>query len=200
MEIKKRQYEATENRQAQLLESAAQLIAVNGLSATTMPNIAKNAGLSVGGLYRHFKSKSDLVTALIRDDAEIMAARLASIEQEPIGVTTLEAWAMEQFTSLSETSSFVLRLEILALAAREPAVGLAAQTHDAQLNLQLHRLIKRVSHPSSLGQRNIELAIELMCSLIDGIAARSAVAGELTPNAKELIRQTIVTIISPSAT
>ncbi len=163
-----------------------------------MPNIAKNAGLSVGGLYRHFKSKSDLVAALIKNDAEIMAARLASVAQEPVGVETLEAWALEQLTALTETSSFVLRLEIMALAAREPAVGLAAQTHDSQLNLQLYTLLKRVSHPTSLGQRHPELAGELLASIIDGVAARSAIAGELTPSIEVLVRHTIISIISPS--
>jgi TetR/AcrR family transcriptional regulator, repressor for uid operon len=193
MKTDKRHYEPTETRQAQLLESAAQLIATKGLAATTMPDIAKNAGLSVGGLYRHFGSKSELIAALVVYDAEITAARLESLD-------SLHSWALEQLLALNETSSFVLRLEILALAAREPSVAIAATSHDSRLNQQLLKLIERASHPSSLGAREPELAIELLASVIDGIATRSAIAGELTPATKEMIDHTITSIISARKT
>jgi AcrR family transcriptional regulator len=193
MKTDKRRYEPTETRQAQLLESAAQLIATKGLAATIMPDIAKNAGLSVGGLYRHFGSKSELIAALVVYDAEITAARLESLD-------SLHSWALEQLLALHETSSFVLRLEILALAARDPSVAIAATSHDGRLNQQLLKLIERASHPSSFGAREPELAIELLASVIDGIATRSAIAGELTPATKEMIDHTITSIVSARKT
>jgi AcrR family transcriptional regulator len=196
MKEKKRQYQDTEIRQAQLLESAAKLIAVKGLAATTMPQIAAHAELSVGGLYRHFKSKSDLVVALVVADAHLMAARLASINQAPTTLRTIREWAQEQLTALSETSSFILRLEILALSARDPKVADAAGAHEEQLNSILREILLKVSAPNSLGQRQPELAIEMLASLIDGIATRAAVAGELNPLAQEIIAHAIDSIVS----
>jgi AcrR family transcriptional regulator len=196
MKTEKRQYHATENRQAQLLESAAELISINGLAATTMPQIAAKAGLSVGGLYRHFRSKSELVAALVIADADLMAGRLASLSVEPATISTLRHWAQEQLTSLAETASFILRLEILALSARDAAVANAAAMHEAQLNEILKGILLDVSAPKSLGSQNPNLAIEMLASMIDGLATRAAIAGELSPLAMAIIEQTITSITS----
>ena len=47
-------------RRHQILDAAAKCFSRGGFSATSMPEIAAEAGLSVGALYRYFSSKEDL--------------------------------------------------------------------------------------------------------------------------------------------
>lgn len=47
-----------------ILETAIRLFYRNGVSATTLDNIAESAGLTRGAIYWHFKNKLDLITAI----------------------------------------------------------------------------------------------------------------------------------------
>jgi AcrR family transcriptional regulator len=50
---------------AKILEAAAQLLRDKGISGTTTREIARAAGLSDAAIYSHFKSRGDLLNALI---------------------------------------------------------------------------------------------------------------------------------------
>jgi len=50
---------------ARILESARALFIERGYDATTARDIAKHAGLSVGTLFLHFKSKADILKTII---------------------------------------------------------------------------------------------------------------------------------------
>ncbi|WP_068164856.1 TetR/AcrR family transcriptional regulator [Rhodococcus phenolicus] len=50
-----------------LLDAARSVFARDGYVGTTMSGVATEAGMSLGGLYRYFKDKDDLFSALIAD-------------------------------------------------------------------------------------------------------------------------------------
>jgi AcrR family transcriptional regulator len=68
-----------------LIEGARQVFAEHGGSAS-MEAIAKQAGVGVGTLYRHFPKRIDLVEAVYRDDVDLL---VASADR---GRTDLEPW------------------------------------------------------------------------------------------------------------
>ncbi|MEU4428076.1 TetR/AcrR family transcriptional regulator [Actinoplanes sp. NPDC024001] len=51
-------------RRQQILDAAALCFARNGFHQTSMQDVIKEAGLSVGAFYRYFKSKNELITAI----------------------------------------------------------------------------------------------------------------------------------------
>ena len=55
-----------ETRRQQLLESARRLFIKKGYRITTTEEIARNAGLTKGALYFHFKSKEDILFEVIK--------------------------------------------------------------------------------------------------------------------------------------
>jgi AcrR family transcriptional regulator len=59
----------TKGRQTRtrLLAAARSVFARDGYVGTTMSGVATEAGMSLGGLYRYFKDKDDLFSALIAD-------------------------------------------------------------------------------------------------------------------------------------
>ncbi|MEZ5535859.1 MAG: TetR/AcrR family transcriptional regulator [Thiolinea sp.] len=59
--------DAAQNRE-QIIASARQLFTAQGVSETSMNQIAQAAGVGAGTLYRNFSHKGDLCLALLRDD------------------------------------------------------------------------------------------------------------------------------------
>lgn len=63
-------------RRAQLLETARSVFGENGFSATSMNDIAKEAGVTKPVLYQHFASKHDLFNELLAETAEQLETHL----------------------------------------------------------------------------------------------------------------------------
>ena len=75
-------------REQRILDSAAKLIVHYGYDKTTMDEIAREAGVSKGALYLHFRSKQALFEALILRDSETITERFVElIDDDPAGVT-----------------------------------------------------------------------------------------------------------------
>ena len=63
MTLRKR--ETTEVRQQQITEAALHVIGQKGISGATTAEIAAATGISEGNLYRHFRSKEEIIKAII---------------------------------------------------------------------------------------------------------------------------------------
>ena len=74
--------EQSSERRDQLLEIAARLIASRGYSATTVRDIADEAGILSGSLYHHFSSKEAMLEEILRGFMEPRLARFEEIAAE----------------------------------------------------------------------------------------------------------------------
>lgn len=61
-----------EKTQAALLDAAEELIVEKGMDGTSIADVAKRAGSSVGSVYHHFKDKRALFFALFRRMTQVM--------------------------------------------------------------------------------------------------------------------------------
>lgn len=96
-----------------LYTKATQLIATRGYEATTLRDIAKEAGVSVGLLYRYFPSKQAVVIALYDELSSSYAQQAASIPPGP--------WRA-RFLFALQTSLDVLKPHQMALRALTPVM------------------------------------------------------------------------------
>ncbi len=67
-------------RQTAILDAARNLFSRQGYHKTTVPEIAKAAGASVGLIYYHFDSKADILVAIVE---QFHAAGLSALEVSP---------------------------------------------------------------------------------------------------------------------
>ena len=58
---------STETRQAQIKEAVLDIISNEGLAKLSTKNLAAKVGVSEGAIYRHFKSKKNILLAIIDD-------------------------------------------------------------------------------------------------------------------------------------
>lgn len=76
--------ESTEIRQEQIKRAFLELIAEHGLHNVSTRNLAKKIGFSEGAIFRHFKTKRDIVKGIM-DDVDIdLVGSLRSIALSPI--------------------------------------------------------------------------------------------------------------------
>src|SRR5437588_475050 len=64
-------------RQAAILDAARDLFSRQGYHKTTVPEVAKAAGASVGLIYYHFASKGDILVAIVKEFHDSVLAALA---------------------------------------------------------------------------------------------------------------------------
>src|SRR6478735_8782827 len=103
-----------EVRKAQILRAAKESFRIHGLQATTVDVIAAQAGVSVGLLYRYFKSKSDMVRAIIAEDVELQMAQLErAIEEGSANLAGLPRLMINQFVEEPQNrEQLALMLEV----------------------------------------------------------------------------------------
>ena len=75
--------ENAQNRRKALLEAAKKCFCTIGFHQTTMRDIAKAAGISVGHIYNSFASKEEIVEAMAIQQTEEFSQMLLEDECEP---------------------------------------------------------------------------------------------------------------------
>ncbi len=67
------------HRREQILASALRLFHEHGYHATGMDDIGAAAGITGPGIYRHFRSKEDILETLVRDRGEQVVAEIEKV-------------------------------------------------------------------------------------------------------------------------
>jgi len=83
-------------RRGQLVRESARLFRVKGYEATSVRDIAAASGLQSGSWVYHFKTKQDILAAVMEEGLQQALARIEAIERQP-------ASARERFRALLRT-------------------------------------------------------------------------------------------------
>jgi len=73
--------DVSEQRKKKILAAAHEIFARKPLNDVKMQDIARKAGLSVGGVYWYFKSKDEIVHALLLQNAETQISALKALSE-----------------------------------------------------------------------------------------------------------------------
>ncbi|MEM8534673.1 MAG: TetR/AcrR family transcriptional regulator [Chloroflexota bacterium] len=167
------------DRQRQILRAAAECFARKGFHQTTMDDIAREAGISAGLIYRHFAGKEDLIIALVKAYEDDQRARLDRARQQTDFTKAIEVFfAIESDDNDSQIEA-ILFVEVSAEALRNPRIADVVQRDDAQTVRDLAQLIVQAQHK---GQADPSLApietAELLIALDQGSIMRFSLASE----------------------
>ena len=112
-----------EETRDKLLNAAARVFATAGYEGATVAQIAREAGLSSGAIYAHYRSKAELLTAAVRaHTADEMTTLLASGEVS--GMADVIAALGTNLTRRSRKRGSLL-VEAIVAARRDPDVAAA---------------------------------------------------------------------------
>jgi AcrR family transcriptional regulator len=131
--------QAAESTHERILGAAARLFAEQGFSRVSMPEIAQASGITAGAIYKHFKSKADLLF-------QVVTRALQSI---PL------------FVQAAEGGRDATALPRLAAVYTEPELKLLRQ-----LSIEVHSAAGRDSKVRRVLAKSNRLAIERMTESI----------------------------------
>lgn len=69
-----------------ILETALMLFSTRGFYSTTIPDIAKAMGMSVGNIYNYFSSKELLAKEIIKYSSDILGSEIRKVNEETCSV------------------------------------------------------------------------------------------------------------------
>ena len=96
------------SRQLEIIEAAGKILSTAGVSGLTIKNLSKEMKFSESALYRHFKSKEEIVVALLEYLAENMEMRYGAATSDELSPEeNFSAMFMSQFRYLSAHPYFV---------------------------------------------------------------------------------------------
>ena len=136
---RKRRREDPAVRRSQILAAAKRSFRLHGLQVTTVDAIAAEAQVSVGLLYRYFKSKAEMVKAIIVEDVELQLQQVALALQDHSARSgdLSELMAARLADATADRERLALMFEIAAEICRNPELADFMRNKRAELRSEL---------------------------------------------------------------
>jgi AcrR family transcriptional regulator len=184
-----------ESTRERILASAARLFAENGFEGSSMPAIAKASGITAGAIYKHFKSKGELLLEVVKrsfestplfmqNSAAATAAalpRLASVYTEP------ELKLVRQ-----------LSIEVHSAASRDSEVSRVLALSDEAAMQYISDAIALAQREGKLDPKlNPEFAARMFCVFVMGLLHMDTLLPNLTGDKswRDFVHERISTLI-----
>jgi AcrR family transcriptional regulator len=95
-------------RQTEIIEAAGKILTSSGVSGLTIKNLAKEMGFSESAIYRHFKSKEEIIVAMLNYLAYDIDKRLSNLNKPVEPDEQFKSLFREQFRFFSLNPHFVV--------------------------------------------------------------------------------------------
>jgi TetR/AcrR family transcriptional repressor of nem operon len=177
-------FEQKEQSHQTILVSAAQLLRHRGIAGARVADVMSGAGLTVGGFYAHFASKTELVDETLRETASALRARLFERIEEKPPADRAEV-ILRRYLSPAHRD---LKTEGCPLPAVVGEIGTTAPEHGPVLRELIDAMATELSTHLS-GARPVprrHLALALVALMYGGLSLSRALKG--TDLSDELLR------------
>jgi AcrR family transcriptional regulator len=140
-------------RRQQILDAARVQFTRNGFHATSMQDVIAEAGLSVGAVYRYFKSKDDLVTAIAGEVVNEVTAEIGAIVEHEPALPLDEAMRRlvdDLEPRLGPDGAFRLALQVWAESMRNPTLAAFVRDVYGAVRARMTVLVQRAQDAGHL--------------------------------------------------
>ena len=202
MEPLKKPRVSREAREGEIRDAAIRCVLRSGFHATTMDAIAREAGISVGIIYRYFANKEAIIESIVASDIAHLQTAITGIyalsdDQLLEAIVNDSEMILTKQRARTRTS---LRLEIYAEAARNPKIEAIVRKFAPMERKALCELLNK-STGGVLAREDLEARADVFRMLADGML----VSGLYDENANHAamvraVQKVLRTIVSePSA-
>jgi TetR/AcrR family transcriptional regulator, repressor for uid operon len=171
--------EPSSDRRRQILDAAERRFSRAGFHRTTMQDVAAEAGMSPGNLYRYFPSKDALVAGLCERDRAELAGEFRAVHEHGEGLMAAFRRLGRKYFEEKPVEKSKLCLEIWAEATRNPAVAKLQTDFDRSLIEQFVAIFDAAKATGAMHPSVDSLsAASLLAKLGDGLFVRRATADD----------------------
>jgi len=161
-----------------IVNAARKLFAANGFHAATTAELASEAAVSVGQIYRLFKNKDEVILEIVQENIQRRVAEMDSIFET---VDQGEWLVLDAFKAIAESSmtdsSVGLSFEILAEAYRNPPVAERLARLGTFYRDGVRRMASKVR--PDLASDELEAYVEIMLACLIGLGHRPLLTPEV---------------------
>jgi AcrR family transcriptional regulator len=159
------------NRERQILQAAREVFAKNGFDSARMDDIANASGLSKGTLYLYYKSKDDLIVALLKTTLNDLLMQLRMLLDVDSSVETrLRDYAQQiSIYMQQDASSLNIAYNFYAVATRRPSIRLLLQAYFADYRLLLTQILEQGIERGEFTQFDSAQAAITLLTLMEGL-------------------------------
>lgn len=123
-------------RREHILDAAEACFVRNGFHRTTMQDLAREAAMSPGNIYRYFESKEAVVRGLAERDRERGTVLVAEMELAGDRRGALLRILGRYFTEITREAA-ILRIDLWSEATRNPDIAALVESGEAEARLWL---------------------------------------------------------------
>lgn len=163
-------------RHIRILDAAERVFARAGFHAATMNDIAAEAVMSPGNLYRYFSSKDAIVEGIAERDRMEIAADFARLEPSQGGLLDQLEELGRQHMTRKPREKAIIALQIWAEATRKPEMAQICAGFDGTVEQGMTAAIEAAKASGEL-PRNLDQArfLQAVFMMADGFFCRRAV-------------------------
>jgi AcrR family transcriptional regulator len=166
-----------QQRREQILAAAMACFARQGYHATSMDDVVRESGLSVGAIYSYFPSKQDLYLALSEDRSKQTLAYLGELFSRPGLLADKSREAVDYFFGMLSDELVPLarvNIEFLSEGLKDERVKARQDQRCESIRLFFHSLLSEAQQRGEVrADVDIYAAAELMMALNEGIVLLS---------------------------
>lgn len=194
-----------DSQRRRILDAAQKCFIARGFHAGSIGDIAAEAEISQGLMYRYFANKRALILALIERQLSHDRASISDLPEPSNLVDGLlvcyQHWAHGEVLSIHSNTiaSVALYAEINAEAHRDPTLAEVLRRQDRQTSSALHaRLRERdIERGNAVNERDIAHRTLLLRVLVEGLAMRAVRDPELEPDTVRRLLVATIPIVLP---
>jgi len=166
--------QAERARRDHIAAAAERAFVRHGFHAATMQQVAEEAGMSAGNLYRYFPSKEALVDGICLLDQRERGAAFHALAASGDVLGMLETMLRDNLLNKPRHKA-VMFLEVAAEAGRNPRIAAMMQTNDAEVIAGLTHLVEAAkANGEAVASLEAGFAARLIFTYVGGLFRRRA--------------------------
>ncbi len=169
-------------RRKQILDAAEECFLRQGFHGTSMAEISRAAGMSVGHIYNYFNSKEAVIAAMCELEMEPLLNRFRAMgASRERFVGELKALLRERIAEDSDSCQSALMRDLTAEIGRNETITRAIQDFDRRIRDALREVCRL--HKSDLPEVALDARIEVLLVLLHGYGIRSIINAKIDTQA-----------------
>lgn len=169
-----RREERIKRRRTQIIDAARACVRDDGFHAASISRISATAALSAGHIYKYFKNKEAIMTALIEHDMDEFMLLISQVGQSKNRSTdALISSFVTELPSILDSDRTALWLEVQAEAARNPKVKEMAERAANRFRETIRKVIEPVLEWAT--EEELDIRVEILLISMHGLGLHSSV-------------------------
>jgi TetR/AcrR family transcriptional regulator, repressor for uid operon len=162
------------DHRARILAAAKRCFVRSGFHRATMNDVATEAGMSAGNIYRYFRSKDEIVSAICEADRADIARSFAELDGAGDPMAAFIAIGERHLVQESREQA-VFALDLWAEASRHPKIAQICGDFDKDIRRWVAGLLQQLTTGGqAVPDLDVDGVVELLLSFGDGLLARKA--------------------------